>query len=84
MQSAEVAKFALVDLPRRLSRRATSAALATDAVALVRPLALVGAAVRRCCLLEPDFGSVVVLAAVTGGLLFVAGARLRHFSCSSW
>lgn len=77
IQSAEVAKFALVVyLAGYLTRN--QAALATDAIALVRPLALVG---LLCILLlaQPDFGSVVVLAAVTGGVLFLAGARLRHF-----
>jgi len=29
-------------------------------------------------MLEPDFGTAVVLAAVTFGMLFVAGAPLRH------
>ena len=77
IQSAEVAKFALVVyLAGYLTRN--QAALSTDAIALVRPLALVG---LLCILLlaQPDFGSVVVLAAVTGGVLFLAGARLRHF-----
>jgi cell division protein FtsW len=49
-----------------------------DAIALVRPLALVGL-LCVLLLLQPDFGSVVVLAAVTAGVLFLAGARLRHF-----
>ena len=72
IQSAEVAKFALVVyLAGYLTRN--QAALSTDAIALVRPLALVG---MLCILLlaQPDFGSVVVLAAVTGGVLFLAGA----------
>ena len=30
-------------------------------------------------LLEPDFGAVVVLGVAASGMLFVAGARLRHF-----
>jgi cell division protein FtsW len=33
-------------------------------------------------LVQPDFGSVVVLAAVLIGVVFVAGARLRHFALS--
>lgn len=45
---------------------------------MLKPIALVGL-VCFLLLLEPDFGTVVVLAATTGGLLFVAGARLRHF-----
>jgi cell division protein FtsW len=77
LQAAEVAKFALVVyLAGYLARN--QAALATDWVALVRPLALVGL-LCGMLLLEPDFGSVVVLVAVTGGVLFLAGARLRHF-----
>lgn len=31
-------------------------------------------------LCQPDFGSAVVLAALTGGLLFLGGARLRDFA----
>jgi cell division protein FtsW len=77
VQAAEVAKFSLVVyLAGYLTR--SQAALATDAIALVRPLALVGL-LCGMLLLEPDFGSVVVLAGVTGGVLFLAGARLRHF-----
>lgn len=77
IQSAEIAKFALVVyLAGYLTRY--QAALSTDAIALVRPLALVGL-LCVLLLLQPDFGSVVVLAAVTGGVLFLAGARLRHF-----
>jgi cell division protein FtsW len=77
LQAAEFAKFALVVyLAGYLSR--CQGALETDPIALLRPLSLV-AALCVLLLLEPDFGSVVVLAAVTGGVLFVAGARLRHF-----
>jgi len=45
---------------------------------LLRPLAslLLPSALL---LLQPDFGTVVVLMTVAVGLLFVAGARLRHF-----
>ena len=28
---------------------------------------------------QPDYGSVVVIAGMTCGMLFVAGTRLRHF-----
>ena len=78
IQAAELAKFAVVVyLAGYLARN--EASLATDTLALVRPLALVGA-LCALLLLEPDFGSVVVLAGVTGGVLFLAGARLRHFA----
>ncbi len=77
LQAAEIAKFVLVIyLAGYLARY--QGALQTNPVALVRPLALVGG-LCALLLLEPDFGSVVVLISVTGGLLFVAGARLRHF-----
>jgi cell division protein FtsW len=77
LQAAEIAKFALVIyLAGYLARYRD--ALESDPVALLRPLVLVGV-VCALLLLEPDFGSVVVLVTVTGGLLFVAGARLRHF-----
>ena len=77
VQAAEVAKFALVIyLAGYLTRNQT--ALVNDPIALVRPLVLVGV-LCAMLLLEPDFGSVVVLVTVTGGVLFLAGARLRHF-----
>jgi cell division protein FtsW len=37
------------------------------------------AVVAGLLLLEPDFGSVVVLGVAASGMFFVAGARLRHF-----
>lgn len=77
IQAAEFAKFALVVYLAGYLTRCKDA-LETDPVALLRPLALVGL-LCVLLLLEPDFGSVVVLVAVTGGVLFVAGARLRHF-----
>ena len=46
---------------------------------LIKPLMLVGL-VCFLLVLEPDFGGAVVLGAATCGLLFLAGARLRHFS----
>ena len=77
VQAAEAAKFALVIyLAGYLTRN--QAALVKDPIALLRPLVLVGV-LCAMLLLEPDFGSVVVLTAVTGGVLFLAGARLRHF-----
>ncbi len=45
---------------------------------LVKPLLLVGL-VCFLLILEPDFGGAVVLVSATCGLLFLAGARLRHF-----
>jgi cell division protein FtsW len=77
IQAAEFAKFALVVYLAGYLTRCRDA-LETDPIALLRPLALVGL-LCVLLLLEPDFGSVVVLVTVSGGLLFVAGARLRHF-----
>ena len=45
---------------------------------MLRPLLAV-AVIGILLLREPDFGSVVVLGASACGLLFLAGARLRHF-----
>jgi cell division protein FtsW len=77
IQASELAKFLiLVYLAGYLGRNREQ--LPEDWLVLFRPLAVVSA-VCILLLLEPDFGSVVVLAGVTGGMFFVAGARLRHF-----
>ena len=52
--------------------------LRDDVMILIRPLLAV-AVIAVLLLREPDFGSVVVLGASACGLLFLAGARLRHF-----
>ncbi|MCZ6656281.1 MAG: putative lipid II flippase FtsW [Gammaproteobacteria bacterium] len=52
--------------------------LRDDPLILLRPLLAV-AVIGVLLLREPDFGSVVVLGASACGLLFLAGARLRHF-----
>jgi cell division protein FtsW len=44
------------------------------------PALLVIGAISGLVLLEPDLGTVVVLGLVTGGLLFVGGARWSHLS----
>lgn len=77
LQTAEVAKFLLlVYLAGYLAR--FGGQLADDPMALVRPLAML-APVCALLLAQPDFGSVVVIGATACGMLFVAGARLRHF-----
>jgi cell division protein FtsW len=77
LQAAEVCKFLLlVYLAGYLER--FHGRLADDAKALLRPLAML-AVLCALLLMQPDFGSVVVLGATTCALLFVAGARLRHF-----
>ncbi len=45
---------------------------------LIKPVLLVGL-VCGLLVIEPDFGGAVVLAAAVGGVLFIGGARLRHF-----
>jgi len=77
LQASEATKFCVVVyLAGYLARH--HEALRRDPVVLLRPLGLLSV-LAALILLEPDFGSVVVLAGVAGGMLFVAGARLRHF-----
>lgn len=58
--------------------RASEALPVASTWELLRPLLLVGV-VLALLLLEPDFGSVVVLAISVCALIFVAGVRLRLF-----
>jgi len=51
---------------------------ADEPLVMVRLFGMYGV-LAALLLLEPDFGSVVVLAASLIGLLFLAGVRLRHF-----
>ena len=53
-------------------------ALHTRWVALIKPLVWIGA-LLLLLLMQPDFGTVVVLATLTAGLLFLGGARVRDF-----
>ena len=53
--------------------------LADEPVAVLRVL-LMFSAVAVLMLVEPDFGTVVVLAATLCGLLFIAGVRFRLFA----
>ncbi len=77
LQASEVAKFLLlVYLAGYLARQQQQ--LRDDVMTLLRPAALI-ALVGVLLLLQPDFGALVVIVAVSGGLMFMAGARLRHF-----
>ena len=76
-QPAEAAKFLTVVYLAGYVMRAGDE-LATRWAVLLRPLGWVGA-LLLLLLLQPDFGTVVVLAALAGGLLFLGGARLRDF-----
>jgi len=78
LQASEAAKLlVLVYLAGYLAR--FDEHIAANAFALFRPILMV-AVVGFLILLEPDFGSVVVLGVAAFGMLFVAGARLRHFA----
>ena len=76
-QPAEAAKLLLVVYLAGYVAR-SGEALAGRWLELLKPLAWVGA-LLMLLLLQPDFGSVVVLAAVTAALLFLGGARLLDF-----
>lgn len=77
LQAAEVTKFlALVYLAGYLER--FHGELADDGKALIRPLLMLGL-LSGLLLMQPDFGTMVVLAVTAAALLFIAGARLRHF-----
>jgi cell division protein FtsW len=77
LQTSEPARLCLLlYLSSYAVRRAQE--LGTSLNGLVRPLLVIGGA-SALLLLEPDFGSTVVLGATALGILFVAGARLRDF-----
>ncbi|MEZ5558803.1 MAG: putative lipid II flippase FtsW [Pseudomonadales bacterium] len=77
LQAAEAAKLLMpIYLAGYLAR--FHGQIADDPIVMVRPLLMLGL-VALLLLMQPDFGSVVVLSATTLGLLFLAGARLRHF-----
>lgn len=76
-QPAEAAKFLVVVYLAGCVARAGDA-LSTHWQLLLKPVALV-VVVLVLILYQPDFGSVVLLALLTGGVLFVGGARLRDF-----
>jgi cell division protein FtsW len=77
LQASEVAKvLVLIYLAGYLAR--FDEAVSENFFALLRPVLMIGV-VGLLLLLEPDYGSVVVLGTAACGMLFVAGARLRHF-----
>jgi cell division protein FtsW len=77
-QPAELAKLALVlYLAAFLSRKRD--VLADPRRGLVPPL-LVGGTLAGLVLLQPDLGSCLTLIVLTFGLLFLAGAPLRHLA----
>jgi len=77
LQAAEVAKLLmLVYFAGYLTR--FHGRFADEPMVMVRLFGMFGV-LAVLLLLEPDFGSVVVLAATLCGLLFLAGVRVRHF-----
>ena len=77
LQPAEAAKFLVVVYLAGCVARAGDA-LSTHWYLLLKPVALV-VIVLVLILCQPDFGSVVLLSVLTGGILFLGGARLRDF-----
>ena len=76
-QPSEAARlFVLVYLAGFLARY--DDALRRDSRVLAGPLAVLGM-ILALLVAEPDIGSVVVLGATAGALLFLAGMRLRYF-----
>lgn len=82
VQVSEIAKlFTLIYMAGYLKRHAEelqTADFKTSALALARPMAVL-AALAVLLLLEPDFGSVVVLMATALGMVFLAGVNLWQF-----
>jgi len=77
LQASEVAKFLmLIYFAGYLAR--FHGRLADEPAIMVRLFAFF-AVVALLLLKEPDFGTVVVLAATLSGMLFLGGMRLRHF-----
>lgn len=81
-QVSELAKlFALIYVASYLKRHSVELQnphFSISALALLRPIAVL-AVLAVLLLLEPDFGSVVVLMATAMGMIFLAGASLWQF-----
>lgn len=77
LQPAEAAKFLVVVYLAGCVARAGDA-LSTHWQLLLKPIGWI-VVVLVLILCQPDFGSVVLLAFLTGGILFLGGARLRDF-----
>jgi cell division protein FtsW len=76
LQAAEVGKVAMVVYLAGYAAKNQRAL--HEASALVPPVIAL-AVLAMLYLLQPDFGTVVVLSLVTAGVLFAAGARFTHF-----
>ncbi|HPF57468.1 MAG TPA: putative lipid II flippase FtsW [Candidatus Competibacteraceae bacterium] len=82
IQVSEIAKlFTLIYIADYLKRHGAelqTADFRVSALALLRPMAVL-AVLAVLLLLEPDFGSVVVLMAAAMGMVFLAGVNLWQF-----
>ncbi|HRY15492.1 MAG: putative lipid II flippase FtsW [Candidatus Competibacteraceae bacterium] len=82
IQVSEIAKlFTLIyvaDYLKRHGEELRTADFRVSALALLRPMAVL-AVLAVLLLLEPDFGSVVVLMATAMGMVFLAGVNLWQF-----
>lgn len=82
VQVSEIAKlFALVyvaDYLKRHGAELQTSHFKTSALALGRPIAVLGV-LAILLLLEPDFGSVIVLMATALGMVFLAGVNIWQF-----
>ena len=78
VQVSEAAKlFALIYLASYLQRH--GAALQSSTMAMLRPLLVLGM-LAVLLLLEPDFGTAVVMLATALGMLFLAGVNVWRFT----
>lgn len=77
LQASEPARLFLSMYLASYAVRHTEA-LATTFSSFLKPLLIVGV-VGLLLIAEPDFGALVVIAATSLGILFVAGSRLRDF-----
>jgi len=78
IQVSEALKFAaVIYMAGYVNRHHQS--LRESAFGLIKPLALFTVA-AMLLLLEPDFGSAVVVLIIAMGIMFLAGAKLSHFA----
>jgi cell division protein FtsW len=75
MQVSEPARLMLLMYTADYATR-RNAEIRSSFMGFIKPMLIVGAACGLL-LLQPDFGSAVLLLGITGAILFVSGARLR-------
>lgn len=75
LQPSELAKFAVVTMAAALLAR--NYRFLSDPVRMLTPVALILGGIAGLILLQPDFGTTMVIAVTVGFLVFVVGVRLR-------